>query len=125
MKRLATLTFLFAITLLLTPTHAQAGEAIEALKGAWTAESFDGEAAPEGMKMVLTFVDDAIMRVEITFGGETEKQEIKYTATADGKITIFPDPDNEPKGEEAKWEVKDDKKLHITSAEGEVMVLKR
>jgi hypothetical protein len=125
MKRFAPLTFFFALAMLLMPATARAGEAIEALKGAWTAESFDGEAPPEGMKMVLTFVDDSTMRMEMTFAGETHKEEIKYTATKDGKLTVYPEPDTEPEGEEAKWQVKADKKLYITSDEGEVMILKR
>ncbi|MFN3166684.1 MAG: hypothetical protein ACE37H_06425 [Phycisphaeraceae bacterium] len=125
MKRFAPLTCLLALALLLLPATAQAGEAIEPLRGAWTAESFNGEAPPEGMKMVLTFVNDSTMRMEMTFAGETHKEEVKYTATKDGKITVFAEPDTKPEGEEAKWEIKADKKLYITSAEGEVMILKR
>jgi hypothetical protein len=125
MKPTAPLIVLFALAMLLMPATARAGEAIEALKGAWTAESFDGEAPPEGMKMVLTFVDDSTMRMEMTFAGETHKEEVKYAATKDGKLTIYADPDTKPEGEEAKWQVKADKKLYITGTEGEVMILKR
>jgi len=124
MKRFAPLTFLFALAMLLMPATAQADEAIESLKGAWTAESFNGEAPPPGMKMVMTFVDSDTLRMEVTAGGETHKQEMKYAATEDGQITLYPDPNN-PAGEQGKWEVKADKKLYITSDEGEVMILKR
>ncbi|MFN3166683.1 MAG: hypothetical protein ACE37H_06420 [Phycisphaeraceae bacterium] len=106
-------------------TKATAGEAIEALKGSWTAETFDGEAPPAGMTMVMTFVDDATLRMEVTFNGETEKEEIKYTATENGDITIFPDPEENPAGEKATWEVKADKKLYIKTAEGETLVFSR
>jgi len=112
------------LALLFPATQAKAGEAIEALKGAWTAETFDGEAPPQGMKMVMTFVDSDTLRMEVTAGGETHKEEIKYAATKDGQITIYPDPNN-PAGEPGKWEVKADKKLYITTEEGEVMILKR
>ena len=125
MKRMHNLTALLALALLLAPATARAGEAIEALKGTWVAESFDGEPAPEGVKMVLTFVDDATLRMEVTLGGETQKQEIKYAATADGKITLYPEPDTAPEGEKATWQVKDDKKLYLTNDQNEVMVLKR
>jgi hypothetical protein len=113
------------LALLFPATQAKAGEAIEALKGAWTAETFDGEAPPQGMTMVMTFVDDATLRMEVTFGGETEKEEIKYTATEDGNITIFPEPEEKPEGEKATWQVKADKKLYIKTAEGETLVFSR
>lgn len=124
MKRLAPFTFIFALALLLGPTQAEAGDALEELKGAWLVESFDGEAPPQGVSMVITFVDDSTMQMEMTFGSETKKEEIKYSATKDGKITVYPEPETEPEGETGTWEVKADKKLYITADDG-VMLLKR
>lgn len=117
--------FVLSLCLVAPALSASAGEALEALKGAWVAETFDGEAPPEGVKMVMTFVDDATLRMDVTFNGENERQEIKYTATADGNITIFPEPDQNPEGEKATWEVKADKKLYIKTAEGEQLVFTR
>lgn len=123
MTRLKTLAMFVAIALLLAPAAAQAAEALPQLKGAWVAESYNGEAPDEDMKITMTFVDDKTLRMEITAGGETDKEEVKYTATADGKMTIY--PEESPEGENAKWKVGDDKKLHITTDEGEVLIFAR
>lgn len=125
MKRLAILPFLFLLTLLVGPTDAQAGEAIEELKGAWVAESFDGEALPPGMSITMTFVDDSTLKLKMSFNGESEEEEFKYKADKDGNITVYDEPEENPEGEKAKWEVKADKKLYIKGEEGETMILKR
>lgn len=124
MTRLAVLP-LMALMLLMTATTAQAGEALEALRGQWLVDSFDGDAPPPGVSLTFDFVDDATMRVTYREEeGEPDVEEMRYTATADGTITVFPDPDA-PEGEAATWEVKADGKLHITSKEGSVMVMSR
>ena len=114
--------FLMLALLALAPATAHAGEALKELKGAWHAQSFNGEAPPAGIKMVMTFVDHDTITMEVTFAGETEKEEIKYEATADGKMTVY--PEETPEGESAKWEVKDGK-LTITTDDGDKMVFKR
>lgn len=116
--------FAFAFTLILSPMHAHAGEALPELKGAWLAEKMDGNPPPPGVKMVMTFVDDAELKMEVTFQGETQLETVKYKATKDGSITIYPEPETNPEGESAKWEIKE-KKLHLTTAEGESLIFKR
>ncbi len=125
MKRSTTLASLSALLLLLVAATAQAGEAIESLKGAWVVELSKGAPPPEGVAIVMTFVDDDTLSIEATFKDKTEKKDIKYTATADGKITLFPEPETEPEGEKANWQVKDDKKLYLTNEDGEELVLVR
>ncbi len=116
---------LFVLLMLFTPATAHAGEAIEALKGAWVVETSNGDPPPEGVKMVMTFVDDETLRIVATFEDKREKKDIKYSATEDGEITMFPEPKENPDGEKATWEVRDDKKLYLTNEEGEVLVLAR
>ena len=113
------------LALLLAPANALAGEAIEALKGAWVAETVGGEAPPDGVEMKMTFIDDDTIKLEVTFEGETELEEVRYEATKDGKITIWPEPEKKPEGEKATWEVKKDKKLYIVTEENETLVFAR
>lgn len=113
-----------ALVLACSATAALAGPALEALAGKWSVETFDGEPAPEGVSLMFEFVDDDTLKVVYKEGDTTDEQELRYAATADGKITVYP-PES-PDGEEAAWQVKDDGKLYITGKEGqETMVLKR
>ena len=120
---------LAALTLMLSlsaTTTAHAAEAIEALRGGWQIESFNGEQFPPNLQAVLTFVDDATLRMTVSMDGQViETEETRYEATADGKITIY----DEDKGEEGKWEVKADGKLYLSGpndqGEIETMVLRR
>ena len=125
MTRTVAKSFLPVLSLLLglsAASTASAGEAIEALRGKWLIESFGEEPTPPNMKFEMEFVDDDTLKMTITFGEESQVEEVRYQATADGKITVYP-PET-PEGEEATWEVKADKKLYITAEEG-VMVLSR
>lgn len=115
---------LLALFAILTAAPAMAGEALPELKGSWLAESLDGEAPPPGVSMKMTFIDDAKLKMEVTFQGETKLEEVKYEATKEGKITIYPEPDTNPAGEKATWEIKD-KKLVLTTEDNEVLIFKR
>lgn len=115
---------LVMLCMLLAPASALAGEALPELKGSWVAETLDGKPPQPGMKMVMTFIDDSKLQLEATFQGETRKEEVKYSATKDGTIIIYPDPDTNPDGEKATWQIKD-KKLHIKTSDGESLVFAR
>lgn len=124
MKHLPHLLALFAICIALQPTTTLAADALPELAGTWVAESMDGNPPPAGAKMVMKFIDDATLRFEVTYEGETQIETIKYTATKDGKMTIYFDPEENPAGDKATWKIVD-KKLHMTSDAGETLVLKR
>lgn len=115
---------MLVLVILLGPATVLAGEALPQLKGAWDAESLNDKPPEPGVTMTMTFVDDDTIAMEVTFEGETQKEEIRYTATEDGKMTIYPEPDTNPKGEKATWKIVD-KKLHLTTAENEVLIFKR
>ena len=118
-------TTLLAFLFLLMPATAQAGEALPELAGTWVAESINGKEPKAPAKLVMTFIDDSRLASEVTnASGKTTKVEIKYVATADGVITMIPEPDKNPEGEKGTWEVKDGK-LHIASGEDAKMVLVR
>lgn len=125
MRRAPRLFVLPALALVLAcfATAARAGEALEALRGVWQVETFDGEAAPAGVTLLFDFVDDDTLKVTFKAEGEEDVQEIRYTATADGKITVY--PPEAPEGDQATWQVKPDGKLYITTDDGDAMVLKR
>ena len=112
-----------ALALLLIPASAHAGEALPQLAGTWVAETINGKAPKAPAKLVMTFIDDERLASEITNArGETQKVEIKYRATPDGTIIMYPDPDENPDGEKGTWEIKAGK-LHIASADDAKMVL--
>lgn len=116
-------TTLFAIAFLLLPAAARAGEALPELAGTWLAETINETQPKAPAKLVMTFIDDERLASEITGpDGETTKVEIKYTATADGTIIMYPEPDENPDGEKGTWEIKDGK-LHIASTDDASMVL--
>ena len=116
-------TLLLALTSLLLPTFAHAGEALPQLKGTWVAQTINGKAPKAPAKLVMTFIDDTRLASEVTGpDGKTTKIEIKYKATVDGTIIMIPEPDKNPDGEKGTWEVKDGK-LHIASGENTKMVL--
>lgn len=121
---LAVLTLMLGLT---ATTTAQGAEALEALRGAWLVESFNGEQLPPNLQATMTFVDDETIQVSVSMDGQVvETEETKYKATADGKITIY---DENGKAEEGKWEVKADGKLQVSgpSDDGQVetMILRR
>ena len=118
-------TSLLAIAFLLISAAAHAGEALPELKGTWVAETINGKAPKAPAKLVMTFIDDTRLASEVTnASGKTTKVEIKYSATKDGVITMFPEPDENPDGEKGTWQVKDGK-LHIASGDDAKMVLVR
>jgi hypothetical protein len=118
-------TTLLAFLFLLMPATAHAGEALPQLAGTWVAETINGKAPKAPAKLVMTFIDDSRLASEVTNpGGKTTKVEIKYAATADGVITMIPEPEEKPEGEKGTWEIKDGK-LHIASGEDAKMVLVR
>jgi len=114
---------LLALVLSCSATAALAGEALEALRGVWSVEVWDDKPMPEGMSLTFDFIDDDTLKVTFKAGGEEDVQEVRYAATAEGKITVY--PPEMPDGDPASWEVKDDGKLYITTDEGDAMVLKR
>lgn len=114
---------LLALVLSGSATAALAGEALEALRGVWSVELWDGKPTPEGMSLTFDFVDDDTLKVTFKQGAEEDVQEVRYAATADGKITVY--PPELPEGDPATWQVKDDGKLYITTDDGDAMVLKR
>ncbi|MEM1354376.1 MAG: hypothetical protein AAGH88_05780 [Planctomycetota bacterium] len=116
---------LFVLALACAAPSASGAEALEALRGLWVVESFGNEPTPPGVSLTLEFVDDDTLKVVYKQADEADEQEVRYTATADGKITVF--PPEAPNGEEATWELKDDGKLYIApdNEPGQVMVLKR
>lgn len=124
MNHLPYLIALFVIAICGQTTTAHAGDALPELKGTWVAESMDGKPPPAGAKMVMKFMDDQKLRFEVTYEGETELETLKYKATKDGKMTIYFDPEKNPKGDKATWKIVD-KKLHLTSDVGETLILKR
>lgn len=105
--------------------QAEPGDAIDPLKGAWVAETFNSKPPPNGMKMTMTFITDALIDMEIIVGDEKEKKSVQYTATQDGKITFFYNREAEPEGSKATWEIKADKKLYITNEQNEILVFAR
>lgn len=122
MKTILT-TSLFALVMLLTPALVQADQALPQLRGTWVAETINGTAPKAPAKLVMTFVDSETLASEVTGpNGKTTKVEIKYKATADGTITMIPQPDENPEGEKGTWEIKGGK-LHIKSADDAKMVL--
>lgn len=109
-------TVLAALALMLglaATTQAQAGEALEALRGAWTLESVNGEQLPQGASMSVNFNSDTTFTATTSFGGEKMEEVVRYTATADGNMTIYQD-ETDTEGESGTWEVKDGK-LHLSS----------
>lgn len=121
MKR--TLSPLFMLALLLLPAAAHADEALPQLRGTWVAETINGNAPRAPAKLVMTFVDHETLSSEVTApNGKTTKVEIKYSATPDGTITMFPNPDQNPEGEKGTWQIKAGK-LHIEAASDAKMVL--
>ena len=119
------LTTLLAITLLFTPSLTLAGEALPELAGTWVAQTINGKEPKAPAKLVMTFIDDSRLASEITNAkGETQKVEIKYSATKDGVIIMIPEPDENPEGEKGTWAIKDGK-LTIASGEDAKMVLVR
>jgi len=125
MNRRITLTLLALLALSLAPVAAYAGEALPQLKGTWVAETIGGTPPKAPAKLVMTFVDDQTLSSEVTgANGKTQKIEIKYSATPDGKLVMIPDPKDNPDGEKGTWEIKDGK-LHIASEDGASMVLVR
>lgn len=107
-------------------TQAQAGEALEALRGAWTLESVNGEQLPPGASMSVNFTSDTTFTATTTFAGEKMEEEVRYTATADGNITFYED-ETDTEGESGKWEVKDGKLYLVSNTDGveEVIILAR
>jgi|GEM_PF-2310562 len=125
MKRLALNLFLLALMSLLVPATALAEDALPEIKGLWVAESLVGQPLPEGASMSMDFIDASTVRATaVSPDGKKNEQEIRYTATKDGKLTLFPEPDKNPKGEPATWKIENGK-LIITSSENETMVFKR
>lgn len=122
MKRALTTTLL-ALAFLLMPAAVHAGDALPQLAGTWVAETINGKAPKAPAKLIMTFIDDARLASEVTQpNGKTTKVEIKYTATADGTIIMYPNPEKNPEGEKGTWEIKDGK-LHIASGDDAKMVL--
>ncbi|MGB0767591.1 MAG: hypothetical protein ACPGYV_07750 [Phycisphaeraceae bacterium] len=116
---------LFVFLLLIIPAAAHAGEALPQLQGTWVAETVNGKAPKPPAKLVMNFIDDSRLASEVTnASGKTTKVEIKYAATPDGTIVMYPDPDDNPDGEKGTWQVKDGK-LHIASSDDSTMVLVR
>lgn len=124
MKRLSHLFVLSALMIAFTPAIAFGDDALPELAGTWVAESMDGNPPPAGAKMVMKFIDDEKLRFEVTYEGETQIETLKYTATKDGKMTIYFDPEENPDGDKATWKIID-KKLHLTSDASETLVLRR
>ncbi|MBX2850406.1 MAG: hypothetical protein KTR15_01525 [Phycisphaeraceae bacterium] len=122
MKRTLTTTLL-ALVFLLIPGVVHAGDALPELAGTWVAETINGKEPKAPSKLVMTFIDDARLASEVTQpNGKTTKVEIKYKATADGTIIMYPNPEKNPDGEKGTWEIKDGK-LHIASGDDAKMVL--
>lgn len=124
MKRNVVSLMLLTLMVALMPLSASAAEALPELAGKWVAESMDGKAPPPGAKMTMDFKDDKTLRIEASYKGETQFETLKYSATKDGKITIFFEPDKKPEGDKATWSIKD-KKLHLKTEDGETLILKR
>ena len=113
MKRIATLSF--AILLAFTAATTAAAGAAD-LIGDWTVESFNGDAPPPNVQMVVSFVDADTMTMTVTVDGQAlPAEELRYEATDDGSITVF--TEEEPNGDTATWSIGFDGKLTITSSE--------
>ncbi|MEO0475802.1 MAG: hypothetical protein AAF085_07515 [Planctomycetota bacterium] len=120
-----TVMILFILALVLMPATANADDALPLLKGSWVAETINGKAPKAPAKLVMTFVDAETLASEVTGpDGKTTKVQIKYKATADGKIIMIPQPDKNPDGEKGTWAIKGGK-LHITASDDAKMVLVR
>ena len=120
---LAALAMLFSVA---ATTQAQAGEALEALRGAWTLVSVNGEQLPAGASMSVNFTSDTTFTATTSFAGEKMEEVVRYTATADGNMTIYQD-ETDTEGESGKWEVKNGQ-LHLSSTTDgveEVIILAR
>lgn len=110
-------------------SRAETAEPIAPLKGTWACETINGTPPQGGMQMTMTFLTDKLLRVEVTVGKEKEDKGVQYKATDNGKragdLTFFYDPQGNPEGSPAKWEVKADKKLYITNEGGDVLCFKK
>lgn len=104
---------------------AMAGEALEALAGKWVLVSMEGEPAPAEIRFEMNFVDDDTVQMISPGdeGDEPEVLEMRYLATAEGDITVY--PPNMPEGDKAKWSVDDKGQLVITADDGFTMSLRR
>lgn len=123
--RLLTLTLaLFVIcTQFQSKAQAQAaGEPLPEFKGDWVLDTFNGKK-PDNV-MTASFLNDQTVVFTIIDGETSEKTNVKYKATKDGKVTFYPEPDENPKGDSGKWQVKD-KKLHIKLDSGDTLVWAR
>jgi len=124
MKKLLTTPALLALLLLLLgpASAAHADEPIEALRGSWRAESLAGTIPPPNVFMIITFLDTETVKMDIISPEGSEDNLIRYTATAEGAITFFPEPETNPAGDVYRWEVRDDGKLVMTGANNETLI---
>ena len=126
-----TLLPLLLTALLLAPAaHVESDPPLDALAGAWLAETFNGQAPPAGMTMTMSFINADFIVMEIVFrrapgeDAKVERTEVEYTATADGALTLYYDKETKPEGDKATWKVEGDK-LTITNDKNEVLVFKK
>jgi len=120
---LAALTLMLSLT---ATTTAFAAEAIEALRGGWLIESYNGEQMPPNMQATMTFVDSETLQMSVSMDGQViTTEETKYEATAEGKITVIGEDGT---AEEGTWEVKEGK-LHLSGPNDdgqiETLILRR
>ncbi|MEM1354397.1 MAG: hypothetical protein AAGH88_05885 [Planctomycetota bacterium] len=118
----------FALMLgLFATATAEAGEAIEALRGDWLIISFNEEPPPAGSQMILTFVDDQTVKMSFVLDGNVvDESQTRYEATEDGNMKIEDDVDGSMTA--YTWEVRDDGQLHLISVPGgdpEHLVMRR
>ena len=126
MRSLATTCLVLAVTLMLTPGTALADEPIEALRGSWRAEQLGDTTPPDGFLMYITFRDHENLIMNIVTDQGSEQTEIRYTATEQGAITFYPNPEDEDESESYNWTVGEDGKLRLVAVgEGITMVFSR
>ena len=104
---------------------ALASEALPELQGAWSVETMSGRSLPDGFEMTLTFVDEGTLKFTVVAQGHTREQELAYSATADGEITIISNPDVNPQGDKGNWAIDDDGKLTMKGPNGRPLVMSR
>ena len=125
MKSLATTPLILALLMLLTPASAFADEPIEPLRGSWRAEQLGDTVPPANVLMYITFIDHENLKMDIIAEEGTEQQFMRYTATAEGAITFYPEPDTNPDGEAYTWAFDDDGKLVMTDEDDEQLIFSR